>query len=63
MTEYYKKVLLKWQVSKKWKLGIKLRQMHYAKKSVLMAYVRMYGCHENIKTYKKKMIVKFNYIF
>ena len=33
------------------------------KKSVLMAYVGMYGCHENIKTYKKKMIVKFNYIF
>ena len=33
--------------------------MHYAKKSFLMVYVGMYDCYENIKIYKKKMIIKF----
>ena len=41
------------------KLCKKLRQMHYAKKSFLMVYVGMYDCYENIKIYKKKMIIKF----
>ena len=36
--------------------------MHYTKKSFLMGYVGMYDSYEYIKIYKKKMIVKFNYV-
>ena len=36
--------------------------MHEAKKSFLMVYIWTDDCYENIKIYKNKMIVKFNYV-
>ena len=64
MTEYYKKSAVEMASIQKMKTRYKITPDALCyKKSVLMAYVGMYGCHENIKTYKKKMIVKFNYIF
>ena len=57
-----KNVWLKYQVFEKQKLRNKLCQMHYANKSFLMVYVGLYDCYENMKTYNKKIIFKFNYI-